>query len=193
MALLDGIKKILLRTSEPTGQDPDTGRIFKWIEKVGSDFRYKYKDDAGNIGFIGTSDSSSSFEWMLQAGHSGMPANGTESGFSYGNNAANDGVTMIRAGKIKAMSVRVEAARSSGTAKYIICKNDVNNDVAGQRIIIDGTLNSEGGKDGLLGYIVFSSEFSYAAGDQIEVRAIGSGWSPTSSDSTVMLHMEDTL
>jgi len=192
VGVLDGVKKIFLRSGEPVGLDPNIGRIYKWVEKVGADVLYKYKDENGVVGTIGTSGAVTTFPWMLQAGHSNLPSNGTESAFAYGHNNANDGVTMMRDGFIKAMSVRVEPG-STGSATYIITKNNIQNNVAGQRVVVDGTVNSEGGIDNTSAALVFATPFAYSYGDQIEVRAITSNWGNTGSDSTVLVHMEDTL
>ena len=217
MAQYDGLKELFLGQDPGSGSNPPPGYIYKWVEKVGASHVYRYKDSSGAVGDIGTSGgavqsvnegygitvdntdpinpvvSQKIFQWVLMAGHSNLPANGTESGFAYGHNSANDGATMLRAGKIVGMTVRVEPARTAGTATYIITKNNVNNNVAGQRVIIDGTTNGEGGIDTKSGLLIFPSSFPYAPGDQIEVRCITSGWSPTSSDSTVCLFMEDII
>ena len=133
------------------------------------------------------------FYWHLQAGNSNLPSNGTESGFSYGNNSANDGVCVINGGIIEGMSVYLENGRSSGSATFIVTINNVQNNVAGQRIIIDGNLGQEGQISSTKGSIKFSTPLAYSQGDQIEVRAICSGFSPTSADSTVMLRMKENI
>lgn len=133
------------------------------------------------------------YRWVLQSGNSNLPSNGTESSFTYGNNSANDGITAISNGTIEGMSVRLEPERTDGTAFYFVTINNINNNVAGQRVLIDGTTNSEGGIDGLSGALIFPTPIPYNKGDQIEVRAITSGWSPTSSDSNVLLRMKENL
>jgi len=193
MGVFDGLKEILLSADPGSGVNPDPGYIFKWIQKVGIDYLYKYKDENGVVGNIGSSGAASTFDWMLQGGNSNLPSNGTESGFSYGHNNANDGVCMMRDGFVKGLSVYLEGANTSGSAKFIITINSVDNDVLGQRILIDGSSNAEGGIDGNKGYIVFAVPLAYSAGDQIEIRAITSGWNPTAADCTVLSHMEDTL
>jgi len=193
MAILDGIKQLFLRSAEPTGLNPATGRIFKWIEKSGSDYIYYCKDENGAVKAIGTTGGADTFKWMLQAGCRDLPSNGTEQNFGYGIRDANDGVTMMRAGHIGAMSVLVKSGHTSGAANFIICINGVNNNVAGQRIIIDGSSNGEGGVDSERGYIIFSSNLEYVAGDVIEVKAITSSWAPTNADATVLAYFVEVL
>lgn len=218
MAGLDGLKEILIASDPGSGVNPEAGYIYKWIEASGADYIYKYKTSAGVVGNIGTSGggvqsvnsgtgisvdnsdpinpivnlASSTFRWMLQAGHSNLPSNGTESAFSYGHNNANDGVTMLRDGNIIGMSVRVEPG-ANGTATYIITKNNVENNVVGQRVVVDGGVNSEGGINNTSAAFIFTTPFPYVRGDQIEVRAITSGWGNSGSDSTVLVNLEDTL
>lgn len=133
------------------------------------------------------------FRWVLQAGQSNLPASGTESGFSYGQNNANDGVTAMANGFIEGLSVRIEPNWTAGTAFYFVSINNVNNNTAGRRVLINGSLNGEGGINGNSGTLTFVTPIPYNKGDQIEVRAITSGWAPTSSDSTVLLRMKENL
>jgi len=192
MGLLDGIKQLLLRTGEPTGADPSAGRIFKWVEKAGNEFIYKYKDENGVVGNIGSSGVLPSFKWMLQGGWKDLPSNGTER-FSYGRNEGDRGVTVMHDGFVKGLSVRIKGSRNSGSATFLICLNNSLNNVAGQRVIIDGSTNAEGGIDGEKGYFIFSPPLAYSAGDQLEIKAVTSGWSPTSADGMALAYMEDTI
>jgi len=133
------------------------------------------------------------FRWVLQAGHSNLPSNGNEYGFSYGHNSANDGITALNDGVIEGMSVRVEPTRTAGSASYYVAINNVNNNIAGQRVIVDGAINAEGGINGNSAALTFLTPIPYVKGDQIEVRARTTGWSPTSSDSTVTLRMNEVI
>lgn len=219
MSIFDGLTEIKVGADPGSGINPDVGYIFTWIESVGPNYILKYKTSSGVVGSIGTSGSFvqsvnsglnvvvdntdplnpivnspiTKFPWMLQAGAANLPSTGTESGFSYGNNSANDGVCMMRDGNILAISIYGEPTRTSGTATVFISKNNVQNNVVGQRAVIDGTNNSEGGVDGNRAYYIFDTPFPYSAGDQIEVRVVTSGWNPTSTDVSVLVHMEDTL
>jgi len=190
---LNGLTEIKMAGDPGQGINPETGYIFKWVEKVGADHLYKYKDSDGNIGYIGTQGAPDTFKWMLQAGCKDIPDNGLESNFSYGNDAANDGVTMMRDGEIRGLSVRLENSITSGNLYFFITKNNVDNNVVGQRIKIDGGSNLEGGINGDGGYFIFPTAFSYSAGDQIEIRARGNGLNRNNADATVLAYCVEVL
>lgn len=220
MSVFDGLTELKLAGGDPgDGINPDVGYIFTWIQTEGNSKVMKYKTSAGVIGYIGTSGSGinsvnsgtnivvdntdpanpiinspiTKFPWMLQAANSNLPSNSTEYSFTYGNNSANDGVCMMRNGNVIGISAYLEPSRTSGNAHFFVCKNGINNDVVGQRTVIDGTANSEGGVDDNRAFFIFTTPLPYVAGDQIEIRATTSSWNPTSADVSVLVHMEDTL
>ena len=62
---LDGKKELLLTTAPSSGVNPDTGYIYKWVEKVGSEYIYKCRDENGSDFNIGSNASSQFFEGLI--------------------------------------------------------------------------------------------------------------------------------
>jgi len=193
VAVLDGLKEILLSADPGIGIDPDAGYIFKWIEKVGLDHVYKGKDENGVVFDIGTSGSAPTFGWMLHAGMKDLKTNVTNDTFGYALKEANKGLIMHNDGVIKSMSAKLTSITTAGDAIFIISINGVDNNVVGQRLVIEPTSTTEGGINSTDGFILFTSELAYLAGDTIEVKCLNTGHLPDRNDGSVIVRMEDTV
>ena len=91
------------------------------------------------------------------------------------------------------MSCNVNPVGTAGSASFRAEINDVQVNVAGQRIILDGTVSSEGESvSRARGFIDMSgSPIDITAGDQVHMVVVTSGWAPTSSDGSVVLWLEE--
>lgn len=104
---------------------------------------------------------------------------------SIGDTGNTAGVTMPRAGRIHAISVTSNAARTAGTATAQAMLNDVAQTAAGQTAAL-------GAGTTLAAFQVLATPIVYAAGTRISGRLVSSGWAPTTADATVSIFCEDT-
>jgi len=123
--------------------------------------------------------------WMLHGGVDGVGANNTTP-ISMGTNAANNGVPMIRAGRIVGISISINTPCTSGTLDGQVLLNGVAQTGAGETVQIESVTNTTDN------YQIIPTPITYAAGDVIYAQTVTVGFAPNGADATVCVFCEDT-
>ena len=122
--------------------------------------------------------------WTLTGGWGGVGGN-TTNVQSMGHNAAINGVPMIRAGRIIGISIAMTVAATGGVCQAQALINGVAQTGAGETVDIDLVNTTDN-------FQLIPTPIPYNAGDVIHMQTVTTGFTPTGSDSTVTLFMEDT-
>jgi len=96
------------------------------------------------------------------------------------------GFVAIYAGEIVGCSVALARDRTAGVVTFYCTINGVTQNASGYGLVIDAT-NPHKNK------LVYPAPISYSAGDELSMRSIAVGFSPSDSNCTIALFLRDFL
>jgi len=158
-----------------------TGRFY--VKRVGGILKPFFQDSNDVVSDFEGTPGAAQPAWVLSGGVSAVSA-GTTKIASMGHDNSIAGITVFRNGRILGLSVTMTLARTAGTLDFNALINGVIQNGAGETVTIDAT-------NTISNFLIMATPIDYSAGDIIELQTSTTGFSPTGSDATLAVWVED--